>query len=49
MVTTVRFRFTAPLGVVTAAPRARIFGPQAVAPPRNRLQSVFLPLVPDTD
>ena len=43
------YLLTAPLGVVTAAPRARIFGAQAVAPPRSRTQSVFLPLVPDAD
>jgi CDP-diacylglycerol--serine O-phosphatidyltransferase len=43
------YLLTAPLGVVTAAARARIFGPQSVAPPRNRTQSVFLPLVPDAD
>ena len=35
---------TAPLGVLTAPMRARIFGAQAVAPPRTRMQSVFLPM-----
>jgi hypothetical protein len=28
--------------------RARVFGPQAVAPPRARQQSVFLPIVEDS-
>jgi CDP-diacylglycerol--serine O-phosphatidyltransferase len=35
---------TAPLGVITAPLRARIFGPDSVAPPRVRQQSVFLQL-----
>ncbi len=35
---------TAPLGVLTRAPRVRVFGPDSVAPPRQRQQSVFLPL-----
>ncbi len=43
------YLLTAPLGVLTAAPRARVFGSQAVAPPRRRLQSVFLPLAPEQD
>lgn len=43
------YLLTAPLGILTSAPRARIFGPQAVAPPRRRLQSVFLPIVDDED
>ena len=33
---------TAPLGWATAPVRARLFGPDAVAPPRYRLPSVFL-------
>lgn len=40
---------TAPLGVVTAPLRRRIFGPEAVAPPRVRQQSVFLPVNEDGD
>lgn len=32
-----------PLGWLTAPVRARIFGPDAVAPPRRRLPSVFFP------
>ena len=43
------YLLTAPLGVITAPVRARIFGPQAVAPPRTRLQSVFLPITDDAD
>jgi CDP-diacylglycerol--serine O-phosphatidyltransferase len=43
------YLLTAPLGVVTASARARIFGPQAVAPPRRRMQSVFLPIIDDED
>jgi CDP-diacylglycerol--serine O-phosphatidyltransferase len=39
----------APLGVLTATQRARIFGAQAVAPPRTRLQSVFLPITGEED
>lgn len=35
---------TAPLGVLTAPLRRRVFGPESVAPPRVRQQSVFLPL-----
>lgn len=38
---------TAPLGVLTAPLRARLFGPGSVAPPRLRQQSVFLPIVDD--
>lgn len=34
---------SAPLGVVTAPVRERLFGPEAVAPPRYRTRSVFLP------
>jgi CDP-diacylglycerol--serine O-phosphatidyltransferase len=37
------YLLTAPLGVLTAPARARVFGSQAVAPPRRRSQSVFLP------
>ena len=43
------YLLTAPLGVLTAPMRARVFGPQAVAPPRHRLQSVFLPITEDED
>ena len=43
------YLLTAPLGVLTASARARVFGPQAVAPPRHRLQSVFLPITDDED
>lgn len=35
---------TAPLGVITAPLRSRIFGADSVAPPRQRQQSVFLPI-----
>jgi CDP-diacylglycerol--serine O-phosphatidyltransferase len=41
------YLLTAPLGVLTAPLRERVFGAQAVAPPRRRMQSVFLPA--DTD
>lgn len=41
------YLLTAPLGLMTAGPRARIFGSQSVAPPRTRLQSVFLPIIDD--
>ncbi len=41
------YLLTAPLGVLTAPTRARVFGPQSVAPPRTRLQSVFLPITGD--
>lgn len=34
---------SAPLGVITAPLRERVFGPDAVAPPRYRARSVFLP------
>ncbi|WP_204164580.1 CDP-diacylglycerol--serine O-phosphatidyltransferase [Nocardioides daejeonensis] len=40
---------TAPLGVLTAPVRARLLGPESVAPPRQRQQSVFLPLAGDDD
>ncbi len=43
------YLLTAPLGVVTAPLRARIFGPESVAPPRARLQSVFLPITDNED
>jgi CDP-diacylglycerol---serine O-phosphatidyltransferase len=38
---------TAPLGALTAPIRARVFGPDSVAPPRQRQQSVFLPITGD--
>jgi CDP-diacylglycerol--serine O-phosphatidyltransferase len=38
---------TAPLGVLTRPIRARVFGPGSVAPPRQRPQSVFLPIAVD--
>ena len=34
---------SAPLGVLSAPVRERIFGPESVAPPRYRTRSVFLP------
>lgn len=37
----------APLGVLTAPLRERLFGAQSVAPPRTRLRSVFLQVVED--
>jgi CDP-diacylglycerol--serine O-phosphatidyltransferase len=37
------YLLTAPLGVVTAGWRSRVFGQQCVAPPRHRPRSVFLP------
>ncbi len=37
------YLLTAPLGVLTAPLRERVFGAQSVAPPRRRMQSVFLP------
>lgn len=40
---------TAPLGVLTAPVRARLFGPDAVAPPRSRMPSVFLSIEDDDD
>ncbi len=40
---------TAPLGVITAPVRRRMFGDDAVAPPRVRHQSVFLPVNDDGD
>ena len=43
------FLLTAPLGVLTAPVRARVFGPQSVAPPRARMQSVFLPIIDEDD
>ena len=43
------YLLTAPMGVVTASPRARIFGAQAVAPPRHRTQSVFLPITDERE
>jgi CDP-diacylglycerol--serine O-phosphatidyltransferase len=38
---------TAPLGVLTRPLRARVFGAESVAPPRQRQQSVFLPITGD--
>jgi len=35
---------TAPLGALTRPLRVRMFGPASVAPPRQRQQSVFLPI-----
>jgi CDP-diacylglycerol--serine O-phosphatidyltransferase len=43
------YLLTAPLGVLTAGARGRVFGAQAVAPPRYRLHSVFLPITDDED
>ncbi len=43
------YLLTAPLGVVTASARERVFGAQSVAPPRRRMQSVFLPATGDPD
>lgn len=40
---------TAPVGVITAPLRRRLFGPESVAPPRVKQQSVFLPLHADDD
>ncbi|MDO5503563.1 MAG: CDP-diacylglycerol--serine O-phosphatidyltransferase [Actinomycetia bacterium] len=34
---------SAPLGVITAPIRERLFGPDSVAPPRYRVRSVFIP------
>lgn len=39
------FVATAPLGVLTAPIRSKIWGPETVVPPRTRLRSVFLPMV----
>lgn len=43
------YLLTAPLGVATARWRAKAFGPQSVAPPRTRMQSVFLPITEDAE
>ncbi|MBM6403847.1 CDP-diacylglycerol--serine O-phosphatidyltransferase [Phycicoccus sp. CSK15P-2] len=40
---------TAPLGVLSAPLRERWLGPDAVAPPRHRMPSVFLPFDEDDD
>lgn len=40
---------TAPVGLLTAPVRRRFFGPDAVAPPRVKQQSVFLPLADDSE
>lgn len=37
------YLLSAPLGVLTAPLRERVFGPDSVAPPRYRARSVFLP------
>lgn len=44
MVVAYTYLLTAPLGVLTAPVRRRVFGPDSVAPPRQRQQSVFLPI-----
>lgn len=41
------YLLTAPLGALTGPLRLRLFGPGSVAPPRQRQQSVFLPLAED--
>ena len=43
------YLLTAPLGILTASARERVFGAQSVAPPRRRMQSVFLPATGDED
>ena len=43
------YLLTAPLGVLTASAARQVFGAQAVAPPRRRMQSVFLPITGDED
>lgn len=40
---------TAPVGVITGPLRRRVFGPDSVAPPRVKQQSVFLPVHEDDD
>ncbi|MBT9257287.1 CDP-diacylglycerol--serine O-phosphatidyltransferase [Phycicoccus sp. MAQZ13P-2] len=40
---------TAPLGVLTAPLRERLLGSESVAPPRRRMQSVFLPIEGDDE
>ena len=40
---------TAPVGVLTAPVRRRLFGADSVAPPRVKQQSVFLPLHDDSE
>lgn len=40
---------SAPLGVITAPARERLFGPDSVAPPRYRTRSVFLPEDDDSE
>lgn len=40
---------TAPLGVLTAPVRERLLGSESVAPPRRRMQSVFLPIEGDDE
>ena len=43
------YLLTAPLGILTAPMRERVFGPQSIAPPRRRVQSVFVPATGDDD
>ena len=43
------YLLTAPLGILTASARERVFGAQSVAPPRRRMQSVFLPATGEED
>ena len=42
------YLLTAPLGVLTAGWRSRVFGAQCVAPPRRRIRSVFLPVTDES-
>ncbi|MCX6396037.1 MAG: CDP-diacylglycerol--serine O-phosphatidyltransferase [Propionibacteriales bacterium] len=44
MVMAYSYVLTAPVGVLSAPLRRRLFGAESVAPPRERQQSVFLPL-----
>lgn len=43
------YLLTAPLGAMTGGLRARVFGAQAVAPPRRRMVSVFVPATSGDD
>ncbi len=47
MVIAYSYVLQAPLGVLTAPLRERLFGPASVAPPRARLRSVFLGVIDD--
>lgn len=49
MVMAYTYVLTAPVGVLTAPLRRRLFGPESVAPARVRQQSVFLPVNEDDD